>query len=116
MRDPAWRIQVNFRRRLWEVLNGLNRSNSSLDILGCTPEYWKEYLEDQFRDGMTWENYGKIWEIDHIVEIREHDCSDVEQLKAAFNYKNTQPLLIEEHREKTQKHYSETWQMSILTV
>ena len=45
---------------------------------------------------MTWD----IIEIDHVKPIGLFDVSDDEQLKEAFNWRNTQPLLKEDHQQK----------------
>ena len=45
---------------------------------------------------MNWENI----DIDHVRPIPSFDISDNEQLKEAFNWKNTQPLLKEIHQQK----------------
>ncbi len=62
-------------------------------MLGCSfPEFVK-HIEDQFTEGMTWQNHGlKGWHIDHIKQICEFDLSDPEQQKACFHHKNMQPL------------------------
>ena len=45
---------------------------------------------------MSWENT----EIDHVKAICLFDISNDEELKLAFNSKNTQPLLKQDHRQK----------------
>lgn len=52
---------------------------------------------------MSWDNYGEVWQIDHIIPCRAFDLTDEEQLKECFNYKNTQPLLKEENLSKSDK-------------
>ena len=37
---------------------------------------------------------------DHVIPICMFDVSDNEELKLAFNWKNTQPLLEENHSQK----------------
>ena len=39
-------------------------------------------------------------EIDHVKAICLFDVSDDEQLKEAFNWRNTQPLLNQDHQQK----------------
>ena len=49
---------------------------------------------------MNWSNI----EIDHVKTISMFDVSDDEQLKEAFSWKNTQPLLKQDHRLKGIKY------------
>lgn len=64
--------------------------------LGCSVQYFREYIESLFQEGMNWENYGDHrnngWSIDHIVPISKFDLMDEEQRYKCFNYRNTQPL------------------------
>ena len=53
---------------------------------------------------MTRENYGEVWEVDHIRPICSFDLSDPEQVKACFHHSNLQPLFIEENRSKGGRH------------
>lgn len=68
------------------------KTNSSIKYLGCSVREYILYLENKFLQGMTWENYGIIWEIDHIKPISKFDFSVEENIFQAFNYNNTQPL------------------------
>jgi len=36
----------------------INKSKSTLQLLGCSLEDFKQYLENKFESDMTWENYG----------------------------------------------------------
>jgi hypothetical protein len=49
---------------------------------------------------MSWDNYGKIWQIDHILPIELFDLTNQEQQKICFNYSNLQPLLISDNTSK----------------
>ena len=53
-------------------------------------------MEFQFTLEMNRENI----EIDHVKPICLFDVSDDEQLKEAFSWKNTQPLLKHDHQQK----------------
>ena len=56
--DEKFRLKLNLRTRIRKALKGINKSRHTLDLLGCSLERFKIYLESKFQDGMTWENYG----------------------------------------------------------
>ncbi len=70
----------------------INKSNSAIKLLGCSVDDFKQYLETQFLPEMTWDNHGKVWEIDHIKPCFTFDLSLEEQQKECFNYINMRPL------------------------
>lgn len=84
------RISRNIRNRVWYAINKY-RPGSAIKDLGCTVVELKRYLESQFQDGMSWENYGE-WHIDHIEPLANFDLTDREQFKKAVHYTNLQPL------------------------
>jgi len=51
---------------------------------------------------MSWGNYGE-WHIDHIKPISSFDLTNEYELKKAFHYSNTQPLLAKENLSKGNK-------------
>lgn len=102
LNDVSYKIKVNLRRRLNNALKGLNKSNSTLNLIGCSIIALREHLESQFKEGMNWDNYGK-WHIDHIRPCSSFDLNDLEQQKICFNYKNLQPLWAEDNLRKGAK-------------
>ena len=48
-------------------INHIIKKNKTFDIVGCTPEFLKEYLEQKFTEGMSWELVGQHIHIDHII-------------------------------------------------
>jgi hypothetical protein len=91
--DIMYKLSKNIRRRLVLFLNtkNLSKNNKTFDIIGCTPQFLKEYLESKFQDGMTWENYGYYgWHLDHIIPLST--AKNVEELYLLCNYTNLQPL------------------------
>ena len=50
---------------------------------------------------MTWNNWGKVWELDHIKELHTFDLTDKEQFLEAVHFTNLQPLTVEDHRYKS---------------
>ena len=97
--DVNFRLIHNTRRRIHHALNGKTKSSSTRDILGIDIDTYRKWIEFQFTPDMTWNNI----EIDDVKAICLFDISDDDQLKEAFNWKNTQPLLKQDNRQKGTK-------------
>lgn len=90
--NPQFKIIHNTRVRINRALKNNYKSSSSIELLGCNLDFYKQYLENQFKEDMSWENYGKLWDIDHIKPCASFDLSLKEEQKKCFHYSNTQPL------------------------
>ena len=95
-RDINYRLICKTRSRIYKTLKGMTKQSSSINILGIDIDLYRKWLEFQFTPEMNWENI----EIDHVKPICLFDKYDDEQLKEAFNWKNTQPLLKQDHLQK----------------
>lgn len=91
------------RCRLNDALKHNGKRSSALVLLGCSIDLFKLHLQNQFRDGMNWNNQGKHWEIDHIRPCAAFDLSKLEDQAVCFHYSNMQPLLVTENRRKSDK-------------
>jgi hypothetical protein len=98
--DDNFRITSNLRNRVLKAVKGINKSQKTMDLLGCEIDFFKKYIEQKFKDGMNWNNYGQ-WELDHIKPCCSFDLSNNIEQKKCFHYSNIQPLWKQEHREKT---------------
>jgi len=77
-------------------------------IVGCTPEFFRGYIEGQFKPGMAWENHGE-WHIDHIRPLSSFDFeAHPEDVFRAGHYTNLQVLWAREHLIKGAKYPVET--------
>ena len=93
------------RRRLLHFFKSSNikKNNKTFDMVGCTPEFLLEHLASQFKEGMTYENYGlKGWVIDHIIPLSSAG-NDIEKLEKLCHYTNLQPLWWWENLSKGDK-------------
>jgi hypothetical protein len=102
-RNPNIKIAHSLRNRIIKVLNGSTKKDSTFNLLGCTIAEFKLYLESQFTETMSWENYGSIWHIDHILPCASFDLSEESQQRLCFNYRNLQPLLAHDNLVKGKK-------------
>ncbi len=103
-RHPKYIILRTLRRRLSDTIRkvGANKKASTMEILGCSAEDFKNYLENKFREGMIWENYG-TWHIDHFYPCDSFDLTKDEEQKRCFHYTNLQPLWAKENIKKSNK-------------
>jgi hypothetical protein len=100
--DPIYKLIKTQRGRMWAVLKGKNKSKSSVKLLGCSIEECWNHLEQQFKPGMTRDNYG-LWHVDHIIPCASFDLNDPKQQELCFHYTNLQPLWAEDNLKKGAK-------------
>lgn len=91
--DTLFRIKHLLRTRLGDLCadKGFIKSKRTMKLLGCDLKYFKSYIENLFKPGMTWNNHGRWgWHMDHIIPLDTAKTStDMEKL---CHYKNLQPL------------------------
>lgn len=106
-KTPQYKIRRNQSKRIRECvrdhLKFKKKYHSTMKVIGCTPDELIKYLEDRFKEGMNWDNYGTYWCIDHIKPLASFDLDDYEQVKQCFHYSNLQPLTVKENLEKSDK-------------
>jgi hypothetical protein len=104
-KDVKFRMLLNLRRRIIYAIKGKDKSQKTMDLIGCSIDFLKNHLESKFKEGMTWDNYGKSgWHIDHIKPCALFDLSEPEEQAKCFNYSNLQPLWAEENMNKKDKY------------
>jgi hypothetical protein len=104
--DPTFKLKTNLSNRIREVFNKTksNKNNSTLEILGCTLDEFKQHIESQFEPWMTWDNYGckspsgpdTTWDLDHIIPVSSAVNED--DIKRLNHYTNFQPLCSFQNR------------------
>jgi len=98
----TFRLKENLRTYFYRTIT--NKSSSIFKYLGCSVEEFRVYIENQFSQDMTWENYGTFWELDHIIPIDIFDFSMEHEIHECWNYQNLQPLTINENKIKSNKY------------
>ena len=101
--DMNFRLKKILRTRLNKVINGKRKDNTSIELLGCNLEYFKSWLEYQFTENMSWDNYGTFWNIDHVKPCSSFDFFIIDEQKRCFNWTNTRPLKKCENESKNNK-------------
>jgi membrane-associated HD superfamily phosphohydrolase len=102
-KDPLYKLISNFRTAIYQVLKESNveKNGHYFDILQYTPDELIFHLENQFKDGMTWDNYGE-WHVDHIKSIASYNIQEIgdSEFMECWSLENLQPLWGEENIRK----------------
>ena len=85
-----------------QALKNANKSDSTMNLVGCDIDSLRLHLEKLFEDGMNWDNHGE-WHIDHIRPCASFDLTDPEQQRVCFHYTNLQPLWAKDNLSKGDK-------------
>jgi len=99
---PINRLSKSVRSRIWMALKrcGYKKDSYTSTLIGLDYDKLKIYIENQFKKGMLWENYGE-WHIDHKIPLSS--AKTEEELLKLFHYTNLQPLWAKENLSKGSK-------------
>jgi hypothetical protein len=103
--DPFYRINKLMSNRINQLIKDKN-NQSWISIVDYTIAELKNHLENKFRDGMTWKNYGKYWHIDHVKPVSHFKFSSKHdpEFKECWRLENLQPLLAFENLSKGNRY------------
>ena len=103
--DPMFKLKSKIRNYILISLRkkGYTKKSRSHQILGCSYEEFKVYIESKFESWMSWDNFGVYngdlnygWDIDHIIPLSSAETEeDVIRLN---HYTNLQPLCSRTNR------------------
>ena len=94
-----YRLTTNLRVRIYSAFKNGYKTGSAVRDLGCSISQFKLFIENQFTEGMSWENYGE-WHLDHVIPLRSFDLTKRQQFLEATNWLNYQPLWAKENLQK----------------
>jgi hypothetical protein len=100
--DIIFKLKQILRHRIYIYLKrkNLTKKTKTFDLVGCSTEFLKEHLEKQFKNNMSWDNYG-TWHVDHIIPLSS--AKNTEELNKLCHYTNLQPLWAQENMSKGSK-------------
>jgi hypothetical protein len=78
------------RTRIYQAIKG--KYKASLTLIDCNIDFLKEWLSYNFKEGMTMDNHGSYWHVDHVVPCSLFDLSDEDEVKHCFRWTNLKPL------------------------
>lgn len=97
--DPLFKLITNVRNLIYNSFyyNGYGKNSKTEELLGCSFDELKIYLESRFEQWMNWENRGLYnsqlnhgWDIDHIIPLSSSKSED--DVIRLNHYTNLQPL------------------------
>jgi DNA-directed RNA polymerase beta subunit len=99
------RFSTAIRKDLQEHLID-KKHKSWKELLGYTVQELINHLEKQFKEGMTWDNYGAYWHIDHIRPKSWFNYSSITEpsFKECWALTNLQPLEARENCSKGNRY------------
>jgi hypothetical protein len=104
--DPLYKLISNFRTAIYQVLkeNNVDKNGHYFEILKYSPEELISHLEKQFKDGMTWDNYGE-WHVDHSIPLSSFNIKEIgdSEFMKCWSLSNLQPMWGEENIKKSNK-------------
>lgn len=89
--DIGFRIRNKWQARVVYYMKNRLRVDK-FTRLGCTQWEFREHIESQMSGDMWWDNYGTLWEVDHVVPVCKFDLP--KEIFQCFHYTNLRPRLV----------------------
>lgn len=103
--NPQFKLSGNIRNRIRMALKRQEAAkfNNTFELIDCSPNFLKIWIENQFNSDMSWNNYGLYWNIDHVIPCSFFDLKKREEQLKCFNWKNCRPMKSLENNLKNDK-------------
>lgn len=104
--DIHYKLKELVRGRILDILRKNDiRRREKVKYLGMELALYKLWLEFQFSNQMTWDNYGTYWQIDHVLpcDLFDFKEEDDDAIFKCFNWKNTRPMIKVDNIAKSNK-------------
>lgn len=120
--NPSFKMKCILSDRLRSVLKNKLSAETTFQLLGCTRDFFLDWLKYNFAGTMSLENHGKVWHMDHVIPGAMFDLTKPEEQAKCFHWSNTRPLdpwvnqtknkyitkeLVEEHVKKVRDFIGE---------
>lgn len=108
MENPASHLHQTIGTKINKMIQESRNSRTVKELLGYSFDELVQHLESRFQPGMTWENYGKEWHIDHIIPKSwfKFKGADDEEFRKCWALANLQPLWAVENLQKGNRYQS----------
>ncbi len=103
--DPLYKFKINTRSMIYCSFKRYNsknyvKSQKTEEILGCSMDFFAEYISSLFQEGMSLSNHGE-WHLDHIIPLASANTE--EEIIKLNHYTNIQPLWAADNMSKGKK-------------
>jgi len=101
--DITFKLEVRLRTRLYNALIAQDETKKqrTMKYVQCTPKILRDWMEYQLYDGMTMDNYGETWHMDHCKPCSMFDLSDPNQVYECFHWVNIRPYTVIKNLKKS---------------
>jgi hypothetical protein len=101
--QPKERISRAMRTAVATALLRQKNGRSWEKLAGYTATDLMAHLARQFKAKMSWDNYGSVWEIDHVMPLASFSftSADDPEFRAAWALTNLRPLSKHQNRSKS---------------
>lgn len=97
-------MRYNEKKRLQIAMRRLYSTNTPskelVSLLGIDKQGFVNHINKYLVEGMTIENFGTEWGLDHIVPVELFDFNNKEDLTLCYNYNNIMPMFNIDNRMK----------------
>lgn len=104
LKDSLYRLQCSIRTLISQSFKTqyTKKSKKTVEILGCSYEEFKKFIENKFDENMNWNNYATYWQLDHIIPISW--ATNEEEVYKLNYYQNFQPKYWKDNIKKGNKY------------
>lgn len=101
---PQAHLFASHRGRVNNILKSKRKQFAgSKELIGCSKQMLQAWIEFQFNSDQTFENYGKLWHLDHCIPCTKFNAEKHEDIKKCFHWSNLQPLNANKNLSKNNK-------------
>lgn len=99
--NPNFKVAILTRNRIRVAVSKClaEKSDKTINLLGCSASHYVSHIESTWEEGMTWDNHGiheqngpKRWQIDHIIPVSSFNLLTKSGQRKAFHWSNTQAM------------------------
>ncbi len=93
--DPVFRLSNNIRTSMARALKGKKYFKKWETLIGYSLEDLIKHLSPKMTGEMTWDNYGSLWQVDHITPKSwfKYQAAEDTEFKKCWALENLQPKL-----------------------